>query len=67
MENFGIGPMPPGFVPGRYVVQGVMQNWGKTGLKVFPQQSMSRLKVYLPCYPTSISIILVLEGLVIAH
>lgn len=30
MENFGIGPMSPGFVPGRYVVQGIMQHCGKT-------------------------------------
>ena len=67
MENFDIGPMPPGFVPGQYVMQGIMQNCGKTGLKAFLQQHMSRLSVYLLCYSTSISIMLVLQGLVIAH
>lgn len=35
MENFGIGPMPPDFVPGQHVVQGIMQNCSKPGLKVF--------------------------------
>ena len=67
MENFGIGPRPADFVPGQYLIQGIIQNHGKTGVKVFPQQSVSRLNVYLLCYSSSISIILVLEGLVIAH
>ena len=67
MENFGIGPRPAYFVPGQYLIQGIIQNRGKTGVKVFPQQRVSRLNVCLLCYSSSISIILLLEGLVIAH
>lgn len=37
----------------------------KTGLKAFLHQSAYRLSVYLLCYPSSISIILMLEALLI--
>lgn len=67
MENFGIGPRPAVFVPGQYLIQAIMQIHGKTGVKVFLQRSVSRLNIYLLCHPSSISIILVLEGLIIAH
>lgn len=60
VEGFDMGPRHAGFVLGQYLIQGIMQNNDKNWVKSL---SSSECIMYTSCYPSSISIILLLEAL----